>query len=400
MKSQSGMTMVELMVSLAIVLLVSVAVTAGYIKIITAYKSQGAISSNFMSNVTGFDLMRYDLQMAGYGVPSTISGYTYTEAAPKTSYSAYIPPYDPSTLNEASISNTNGPPHAFVLGGGASGATLSGNTSAVLAIKSSVANISNASGHFGIVSSALDTSATNLVTGDHYILIDSSGALQQGSAAGVWDNTFNSGSPPGALAGGLVGFLFGLGPTAANTMPFNRVDYYLDNYNLPSYCAPNTFELYRGAISQTKTGGLGGLLISPPSPLIDCVEDFQVAFGVDTSGTGTTALVWQSDLGTENTNSAGGGTTTILMSPANQQQYVREVKVFIVYQEGRGSLGKPPEFGFSGSLSMGDSQTTFPANTVISNPFYSTFTPAGQYKHYRWRLKEIDVRPMNLHANW
>ncbi|MDR3570219.1 MAG: prepilin-type N-terminal cleavage/methylation domain-containing protein [Syntrophobacteraceae bacterium] len=391
MKWQSGMTIVELMVSLAITLLVVVAATAGYIKIITTYKSQSAISANFMSNLTGFDLMRYDIEMAGYGLPSAISGFTYTEAAAQSSYSGYTPQYDPSSLNEASLGNANGPPHALVLGGGATGSTLSGNTPAVLAIKSSVASINNSSGHFGVISTALETSATDLVTGDHYIAIDSSGALQQGGAPGVWDNTFNSASPPGALGSGLVGFLYGLGPSQTNTMPFNRVDYYLDNYNLPSYCAPGTFELYRGTVSQTKVSSTqGGLLVAPPSPMIDCVEDFQVAFGVDTSGAG---IVWQPDLGTENTNYGHGGSSSILMLPSDQQKYLREVKVFVIYQEGRGNVGKTPGFGFSGSLSIGDLKTSFPAGV-------HTFTPGAQYTQYRWRVKEIDMKPMNLHSNW
>jgi prepilin-type N-terminal cleavage/methylation domain-containing protein len=373
MKGQSGMTLVELMVSLAIVLLITVAVTAGYIKILTSYKSQSAMSANFMSNLTGFDLMRYDIQMAGYGLPTNVPGFTYTEAAAKSAYSGYIPPYDPSSLNELTIGNPNGAPHPFVLGAGTTpNNTLSGNTSAVLAIKSSVANICSASGHFGVVSTALDTST--LATGDHYIVIDSSGTLQQGSASGSWDNTFNPHSPPGPLSTGLVGFLFGLGPSPTNAMPFNRVDYYLDrSYNMPSYCAPNTFELYRGTISQTN-----GQLVSPPTPLIDCVEDIQVAFGVDTSG-GTSALVWQ----------------TVL--PADQRDNLKEVKVFIIYQEGRGNVSKTPGFGFSGSLSPGDgdpqTQNIFPSSV-------HAFTPGPQYTQFRWRLKEIDVKPMNLHGNW
>jgi prepilin-type N-terminal cleavage/methylation domain-containing protein len=416
MKWQSGMTLVELMVSLAIVLLVVVAATAAYLKILTSYKSQGAVSQNFMQNLTGFDLIRYDLQMAGYGLPASISGFNYTEATAPNTYTGYQPPYDPSGLNESSLGITGGPPHAFaVLNGAGAGAvgenTLSGNISAVLAIKSAVANINSASGHFGVLStSGLDTSATNLVTGDHYILIDAAGVLQQGSAPGVWDNTFNSGAPPAALGSGLLGFLYGLNTSSIGAMPFNRADYFLDNQNLPSYCAPGTFELYRGYVNQTTPVNAGdpqvGQLVA--TPLIDCVEDFQVAFGIDPSGAGTSPILWQSDL---TQTYIGLMDSSTLMTPPQLQQFLREVKIFILYQEGRGNVSTSTGIGSSGTISLGDTATatTGLTNNIHLNPLGgNTFTPGDpavaatcpQCTQYRWRVKEIDVKPMNLHVNW
>lgn len=414
MKWQSGMTLVELMVSLAIVLLVVVAATAAYLKILTSYKSQGAVSQNFMQNLTGFDLIRYDLQMAGYGLPTNISGFSYTEATSPGSYTGYQPPYDPSLLDESNLGNASGPPHALVVSNGANPIgenTLSDNTSAVLAIKSTVANINTASGHFGVLSTtALDTSATNLVNGDHYILIDSSGALQQGSAAGVWDNTFHPGTPPGPLASGLLGFLYGLSTHSTGAMPFNRADYFLDSQNLPSYCAPGTFELYRGYVNQTTPVNAGdpqvGQLVA--SPLIDCVEDFQVAFGIDPSGAGTSAILWQTDL---TQTYIGLMDSSTPMSPSQLQQFLREVKIFILYQEGRGNVSTSTGIGTSGSISLGDTatDTTGLTNNIHLNPLGgNSFTPGStdvaatcpQCAQYRWRVKEIDVKPMNLHVNW
>ena len=116
-------------------------------------------------------------------------------------------------------------------------------------------------------------------------------------------------------------------------MPFNRVDYYLDNGPdpMPSI-APQAPTRCIGATS-IKDGTL------TQTPLIDCVQDFQVAFGLDTNADGNIET-WVATL---------NGMT------ANQiQQQVREVRVFLLYQEGPGDTGKSPDFRFGGTLNLGD----------------------------------------------
>ncbi len=70
----------------------------------------------------------------------------------------------------------------------------------------------------------------------------------------------------------------------AHRMPFNRVDYYLDRVQaqFPRSCASSTYTLYRGVISQAD----GTQSAANATPLIDCVRDFQVAFGLDTDTDG------------------------------------------------------------------------------------------------------------------
>lgn len=395
MKGQSGMTLVELMVSLAITLLVVAASTAAYLKILTTYKTQGAMSESFMSNLTGFEVLRYDLEMAGYGLPRGMgTGFTYTEALASGSYGSatYTPPYDPSTLNEANLStpNPNGVPHAFALNTTAGKTTLSGNTSEVLGLKSTVANINTASSHFGIVTANGVENGVTLVNGDHYMAMSSAGTLVQGSSASTWDNAY----PTVPASGGEVLYLYGLSTSVTQRMPFNRVDYYLDSTSLPGYCAQGTYELYRSVVSQTD-----GTLTA--SPLIDCVEDFQVAFGIDPSGNGTQAIIWQNNLYQNNIPS---GAHNVLMTPAQMQQYLQEVKVFVIYQEGRGKVSRTSDFTFSGSLPLGDTATGVQNVTnggLNLNPLGGNqFTPTGVNAPYRWRVEEIDVKPMNMVTNW
>ena len=84
MNRQRGMTMVELMVSLAVVLLIIGAATTAYLKLLRTYRTQGRLAESYMANLTGLEMLRYDIETAGFGLPATqlehCRGATYTEA--------------------------------------------------------------------------------------------------------------------------------------------------------------------------------------------------------------------------------------------------------------------------------------------------------------------------------
>ncbi len=81
MNRQRGMTLVELLVSLAVVLVVIGAATTAYLKLLRTYRTQGRLAESYMANLTGLELLRYDIEMAGFGLPASLAaGATYTEA--------------------------------------------------------------------------------------------------------------------------------------------------------------------------------------------------------------------------------------------------------------------------------------------------------------------------------
>jgi hypothetical protein len=201
------------------------------------------------------------------------------------------------------------------------------------------------------------------------------------------------------IAGGLddtkVYFIYGLdGNSGGQRMPFNRVDYYLQRVagEFPSSCAPNTYTLYRSVIKQSDGSKAG-------EPLFDCVKDFQVAFGLDKAVPEGKIDSWADNL-------AG-------LSAQNIRDRLREVRVFIVYQEGGGggNVASGSTFRFSGTLNLGDQDiahsldsANYPAvpntfQTLSSAPLsgsLKTFTPAGDEAKYRWKVIELAVKPMNL----
>ena len=360
MNRQRGMTMVELMVSLAVVLLIVGAATTAYLKLLRTYRAQGRLAESYMANLTGLEMLRYDIEMAGFGLPASLAaGATYTEAAAQGANTP-APPYDPSALNDA----VNPAPRAFVHldNGGA-------NSTDVLAIKSSAANLNPTSKKWSMISragsgavpmvkmwgggAALDPvmDFTAVPPADMFIILDNTYQLKV-DTSNKWCFPFTgaAGTPPTGyyndatpLTGAAlppsnaesVYYIYGLDNSATHSMPFNRVDYYLDNnskFPKPSSCAAGTYTLYRSTISQAD-----GTLIT--TPLIDCVMDFQVAFGLATN-LDNNINKWQ-------TNLAG-------LQASDIQQQLREVRVFLVYQEGLGDTSKSPSFRFSGVLNLGD----------------------------------------------
>ncbi len=403
MHRQRGLPMVALMVSLTVVLIILGAATTAYLKLLRTYKTQGRLAESYMANVTGLELLRYDIEMAGFGLPiSLAAGATYSEASDTT-----VAYYDPSTLNDS----TNNPPRAF-----AHLNNTGANGSDVLAIKSSAANINPTSKKWSMITHATGLNPTvklwgvtaldpvmDFTANDRFIILDQNGLLQP--SAGPWScYSFDASAPstgyysdssalpiPGTQ---YVYYMYGLDNSGgAHRMPFNRVDYYLDKIaaDCPSSCAASTYTLYRSTINQAN-----GHLIK--TPLIDCVMDFQVAFGLDTDADGNIDT-WVQNLNT-------------LTDAAHILAQVREVRVFLLCQEGLGDTSKSAGFRFSGTLNLGDQDIahavdgTYPlppndfqqlsSSALSGAPQLSSFTPAGADLQYRWKILGMAIKPMNL----
>jgi len=346
-----------------------------------------------MANLTGLELLKYDVQMAGFGLPvSLAAGVAYTEAAtegtelPPHAANSTLVPYNPAALNDA----PGNAPRAFVHSN-----NTGLNGSDVLVIKSSVANLNPTSKKWSLITNngvnpivkrwggTISDPVMDFAANDRFIVLDDNYQLLT-SGANNWCFTFSNSGEEFTNSSGLapplpdpgvqnINYIYGLDSAAgAHAMPFNRVDYYLDSIStdFPSSCAPGTYTLYRSTINQAN-GALN------KTPLIDCVADFQVAFGLDTDLDGNVDT-WVG---------SGGAAALGAMTALQIQQQLREVTAFVVYQEGLGDTGKTADFRFNGTLTVGNPNTTGQL---------STFTPAGTQNQYRWKVIEIDMKPMNL----
>ncbi len=370
---QKGMTLVEILVSLVVLLIVIGGAGAAYLKLLKGFKTQSKVSESYTENLAARELLRYDIEMAGYGLPydlTNLSSPKYNEAV---SNGAVPPdPPDPASFNDA----PNNIPRSFVFSD-----NQGQNSSDVLVIKSQAAGINKTSRKWSVLYYDSATSRWKIKkwnnteqdfsNPDRFIILDTSRALQKTSTN--WYFTFLAAYYSDASALAIPGttanlnLVYGVDPDTNLRMPFNRVDYYLKKpaSNFPSRCYENSCILYRSTINQ----GDGA---RNDEPLMDCVMDFQVAFGLDTDGD-RNMETWITDLNTiADTN--GNGTADEIRSQ------VRQVSVSILFHEGR----KDDTFQFSGSLNLSDVAAL------------GSFTPTGDAVHYRWKVLQLAIKPMNL----
>jgi len=382
-----GLTLVELMVTLAVILLVTAAASTAYVKLLRGVKVQGRLTESQMDTMSGFELLRYDIQMAGYGLfrvfPAAETKCTSPSLPGFYEEAKASDPPDAEAFNEA----PGEVPRAFAFSNN-TGNTLPAyppddNASDVLVIKSLVANDQAIDRKW----SFLDSNGTikswvsddlNLTGSDTVIAIDETGKLR---ICSNWQNANDNSSLPVPERDGDTFVVYGV-HSSTMRMPFNRVDYYLEQLGVddnekssfPSRCFPGSFVLYRACIKHSGGG-------RNPQPLIDCVRDFQVAFGLDTDAD-RTVNAWVADLN---------------LNAGEIRNQVREVRVFVLYHEGQ----RDDNFWFSGTLNLGDAQIANDAGfqTLSSAPLtgaLSTYTPTGDAVHYRWKVDKLSIKPMNL----
>ena len=173
--------------------------------------------------------------------------------------------------------------------------------------------------------------------------------------------------------------VYGVDPGSSNLrMPFNRADYFistvdeLGNNIVPNRCAPNTGVLVKATVNHSN----GNFTVLP---LLDCVADMQVIYGLDTNVDGDfdpahdAADIYSEDL-------------TALTAQTIHEQ-VRQVRVYILAHEGQK-----------------DTTFTYPASTVdvdgdvgLGRTFnLATSIGAPEYQQYRWKLFKVIVTPNNL----
>jgi hypothetical protein len=151
--------------------------------------------------------------------------------------------------------------------------------------------------------------------------------------------------------------------TASLNFPWNRADYYIVGnavYPTPRHCAPITGTLVKRVVKHSD-GALDN-----PLPLLDCVADMEVIYGLDTDANPSTGLVWD--------NNISGLTANAIRTQ------LKEVRVDILAQEGQ----------------RDDSYSTPSDNIHVGSPvLWRDFDVSG-YRNYRWKVHTIVVKPRNL----
>ena len=361
-RRNAAFTLVELMIAMAIVMVVLYAAINFFIVSVRQYKVQTKITETNVEGILGLELFRQDLESLGYGLPwNNLGNYTETTG-------------NGSTLNDG---NTIAPRAVLSI----DGPTFTVNNSDYLAIKSASVGMSDASRKWTTLTQAGLTRTwdplTENLNSTEYVIVLSVGSTDTNRRSLV-----NPTSPYTLFSGVTSAAFLPVDPYSANIVygidnvtllrPFNRADYYISNVALPSHCAPNTGVLVKSVLPH-----VGSTLT--PLPLLDCVADMQVEYGLDTNADGVVES-WSPDI------SSG-------MTAADIRTQVAEVRVHILAQEGQRDDSYTYPYN---NVSVGNENGAGRVFNFASFGFTSSGNVMNNFKHYRWKVYNIVVKPKNL----
>lgn len=381
LRKQAGFTLTELLVTMVIFVLVIAAASNIFVGILGQFKQQSKIAESNIEGLIGLQMLRVDVEQAGFGLPWNLGSATYTEAINdgKTTWDDRL--FNDSTAN---------PPRAVVLGDGAVVPNTqpgSLSNSDVLVVKATSIGgaqaaqrwtyITNtAAGNSPAVRWTPDTVNENIATGDSVVVTRAvSGSHERELiSSGALYTTFHTNAyiSAAAITAGFLPrnsethLLYGVG-TGALRMPFNRADFYVRRpAGMPSQCSldAGTGILYKATVNHAD-GELMEL------PLLDCVREMQIIFG------------WDNNMTDEDTSANQWGPLPAAWTARDTRNQLKEVRIYILAHEGQR-----------------DNSYTSPALITAVDPnvgqVISFDAAAAGLRNFRWKVYTIVTKPFSL----
>ncbi len=374
LKDRRGFSLIEMLIVVTLLAIVVIMTSDTFTIVIKQSGQQTKIVESQMEGIIGLEMLRTDIEQAGFGLPwAFMNAVNYSEAS--TSPAAE---YDDAPSNV---------PRAILKGDDVNYVGYK-QGSDYLVIKSTSAGISDTSQKWTYIiynqaPKAWSTGA--LSAGERVVVIKPKlDMVGQPRLVVLTDGTFSCQMEEETDAGGNTyatvpaGFrptqpgekymIYGVDPDTPLRMPFNRTDYYVKiPAAMPTHCATGTGVLYKGVVSQ----GSGTLT---ELPLIDCVADMQIIIGLDTNGDGV----------------IDSRVTTIDGFSAQQiREQVREVRVYILAQEGERDRSYK-----HGSQIFVIRDTIDGSAVLVKNVDLGTIT---EWSRYRWKQYTLVAKPKNLY---
>lgn len=384
-REDSGFSLIELLIYMALLGILMTMVFSTFIPVMRSGSRQWRIGETKIETGVGMDLLRADLEHAGFGLPWTfpvgVTPNPYLEPA------AAIPPGAPAALADAP---TNNVPRALV---SEDASAFSLNGSDYLAIKAINVTLGATSQKWGWLSR--NTNHTALVQSlsddafdsaqDRVIVIRpevSPGVNRQlvldGTSYFAYPKSLDLTpfAPPETPQdpNGQRYLVYGLDNTDPRR-PFNRTDYYISGANVSAHCAPGTGNLVKATLNQANDN-------FTTLPIVDCVADFQVVYYLDKNGDGGS-----------DTKTDANGLNGLTAQQVREQ--VKSIRCYILTHEG----GVDPTYRYpNANITVGEVSdldgVTLQAGRVFD---VSTLPGIGAaWANYRWKVYSLAVTPRNL----
>lgn len=405
--SSKGFTLVEIIIVMALFMTVIIISSQAFNKILSIATQQTKSSESDIQGVIGLEMLRVDLEHAGYGLPWLLSFPAEFEEA---SVSALAPGVDSEDFNDTNntTEDTNKVPRAIQ----ARTSTVDGRD--YLAIKSVLAGMNDTVKKWafvqgvGAASTLKPWGSNDFVANEKVVTIDSftkrlvgtnppaNNASYVSTAADdfSYSVTADNMTPPSAFQPQKdtdVFVTYGVSPSTTLRVPYNRVDYFIkrpaSDSDMPTRCAkgtggkPGTGILYKAVMNQDGGG-------FTQYPLLECVADMQVVFNFLTEDTVT------GKKGNRYVRVESGDNEIISLSAKQIREQLKEVIVYIVAHEG----GRDTGFNYSKQkINVGEIVEDGVTNTYGRELDLNTdVVGSDDYKYYRWKIYKLSVMPRNI----
>ncbi len=401
-----GFSLVELLVVMAITVFVLMATSKVLVSLISTFKQQSKIAESSIESVVGLEILRRDIQSAGFGLASGISNSVSTfriyDWSSLNDYTEVVnpdsgdpnPDIEPEDFNDSDSSaayyispDPKASPRVFI----SAAPAWTVNGSDYLVLKGANLGSTAASGKYhtlefgGAVNTWYPEKANpifdaNLRDTDYVLVIsirdeESVGLAEDESSAGTYYTRFDDLADFEPPDNREVRIVYGLDSDSVPVAPFNRADYYISSQEQPGRCAPNTGSLVKASM-QHSTGKLG-----PEMPVLDCVADMQVLYKMDENEDGI------ADAGLVDSS-------VILTKTALQiKRQVKEVRVYILVHEGQADPRR--KFAPDPANPPADPPTGADDNEILvgARSFDLLDNIGTTYTNYKWRVLRVIESP-------
>jgi len=387
LRTQRGFSLIELLLAMAIFVVLIWVIGTAFQRVLPVAMRSTRTAESDISGIVGLELLRSDLESAGYGLPWSFSEDINYDEAKLTPGSAL----NDDDRNYADPSQFKVPRAVATI----EDADPLFSGSDVLTIRSQSVAANATSRKWTYVESGGTThtwSGGNLEPNDRVVLIrpiknfaQSRELVVSTKIPGKWSTTFNNysteiGKPDiYSLAEGRSDtyIIYGVDGGVDLSMPFNRADFFIrkptDNKSLPQRCNLSTGILYKNIVNQD-----GGGYIS--LPIFECALDMQVVF--DKLVPGAAATIQTSSIDD--------------LSPQEIREQLRAIRVYILTHDG----GPDRNYSYPTTDATGKTGTILVGPGAGTGRLY-TFneTTNANWRNYRWRIYQIVARPSNLTGN-
>lgn len=378
--NNKGFTLVELIVVMAIFIVAIILSSDAFNRIVMYSKQQMRASESNIQGIVGLELMRSDLEHAGYGLP-WVMGFTAAFSESTDAANSLANGINPADFNDVSMNSTATAEDAFKLPRAAQSKKSTTDERDYLVVKSTALGSGAAVKKWAYIEGVGAGSTikvwgeNDFVAGERVVTLDS--RTRRLIGAGTSNFSYALAGTPLAPDAAYqpqqetdVFMVYGVSSNSDLRSPYNRVDYYVKRpADIATRCAAGTGNLYKGVMNHSD-----GKATS--YPLLDCVADLQVVYALDTNGDGGIDDYSDED-GLQN------------LSAKQVRSQLKEIRIYILAQEGQ----KDRFYNFPGnSVLVGENLLTADRGRVFD------FAARGvtDWKNYRWKVYTLVAAPRNI----